>query len=52
MDPATAHRTLVDASSKLQLLDLMLPALKERGHRVLIFSQFLEMLVSLSHSDL
>ena len=40
------HRSLVEASSKLQLLEIMLPALKARGHRVLIFSQFLEMLVS------
>ncbi|KAI9671947.1 MAG: hypothetical protein M1817_002322 [Caeruleum heppii] len=39
-----SHRNLVDASSKLQLLDIMLPKLHERGHRVLIFSQFLEML--------
>lgn len=39
-----SHRQLVDASSKLQLLELMLPKLKERGHRVLIFSQFLKQL--------
>ena len=39
-----SHRTLVEASSKLQLLEIMLPKLKERGHRVLIFSQFLSML--------
>lgn len=38
------HRNLVDASSKLQLLELLLPKLKERGHRVLIFSQFLKQL--------
>jgi superfamily II DNA or RNA helicase len=38
------HRNLVEASSKLQLLELLLPKLKERGHRVLIFSQFLDML--------
>jgi len=38
------HRNLVDASSKLQLLELMLPKLHERGHRVLIFSQFLKQL--------
>lgn len=38
------HRNLVDASSKLQLLELMLPKLQERGHRVLIFSQFLKQL--------
>ncbi|KAJ5569963.1 uncharacterized protein N7459_009393 [Penicillium hispanicum] len=41
-DPALAHKHLVEASGKLQLLDLMLPKLRERGHRVLIFSQFLE----------
>ena len=41
---ATSHRTLVEASAKLQLLDIMLPKLQERGHRVLIFSQFLGML--------
>lgn len=38
------HRNLVEASSKLQLLDIMLPKLRERGHRVLIFSQFLAQL--------
>ena len=39
-----SHRNLVEASSKLQLLEIMLPKLQERGHRVLIFSQFLDML--------
>ena len=39
-----SHRNLVDASSKLKLLELLLPKLMERGHRVLIFSQFLDML--------
>jgi len=44
-DVATvSHRNLVEASGKLQLLELLLPKLKERGHRVLIFSQFLGML--------
>ncbi|KAL2051915.1 hypothetical protein ABVK25_007830 [Lepraria finkii] len=43
-NPAAAHRNLVEASSKLQLLEIMLPKLQERGHRVLIFSQFLNML--------
>jgi chromodomain-helicase-DNA-binding protein 4 len=38
------HRNLVDAASKLQLLEIMLPKLHERGHRVLIFSQFLKQL--------
>ena len=43
-NPAIAHRNLVDASSKLKLLEIMLPKLQENGHRVLIFSQFLDML--------
>lgn len=47
---AVSHRNLVEASSKLQLLELMLPKLRERGHRVLIFSQFLDMLVSITDS--
>lgn len=38
------HRNLIDASSKFQLLEIMLPKLKERGHRVLLFSQFLSQL--------
>ncbi|KAE9377939.1 hypothetical protein N431DRAFT_435109 [Stipitochalara longipes BDJ] len=41
---AALHRNLVDASSKFQLLEIMLPKLRERGHRVLIFSQFLDQL--------
>jgi len=40
----TLHRNLVEASAKLQLLEVLLPKLQERGHRVLIFSQFLDML--------
>lgn len=39
-----SHRNLVDASAKLQLLEILLPKLKKRGHRVLLFSQFLGML--------
>ncbi|MCJ1282753.1 hypothetical protein MMC26_002078 [Xylographa opegraphella] len=39
-----SHRRLVEASSKLQLLEIMLPKLHQRGHRVLIFSQFLDMM--------
>ena len=35
---------MVEASSKLQLLDILLPKLRDRGHRVLMFSQFLDML--------
>lgn len=41
-DVATSHRHLVEAAGKLQLLQLMLPKLQQRGHRTLIFSQFLE----------
>lgn len=41
---AVSHRNLVEASAKLHLLETLLPKLKERGHRVLIFSQFLDML--------
>ncbi|KAJ8107042.1 hypothetical protein OPT61_g9136 [Boeremia exigua] len=41
---ATSHRNLVEASAKLRLLETLLPKLQERGHRVLIFSQFLDML--------
>ncbi|KAK7992013.1 hypothetical protein PG988_000807 [Apiospora saccharicola] len=40
-DPARIQANMVEASGKLLLLNLMLPKLKERGHRVLIFSQFL-----------
>ncbi|KAJ5206183.1 SNF2-related protein [Penicillium cf. griseofulvum] len=42
LDSQLSHQRLVEASGKLQLLNLMLPRLRERGHRVLIFSQFLE----------
>lgn len=41
-DVAASHRHLVEAAGKLQLLRLMLPKLQQRGHRTLIFSQFLE----------
>lgn len=34
------HKRLVEGSSKLTLLQSMLPRLKEKGHRVLLFSQF------------
>jgi superfamily II DNA/RNA helicase len=47
VDMAQMHRNLVEASPKLLLLDLMLPKLKERDHRVLIFSQFLHSLTIL-----
>ncbi|KAI1778038.1 PHD/FYVE-zinc-finger like domain-containing protein [Hypoxylon cercidicola] len=41
---AQMQRNLIEASPKLMLLEVMLPKLKERGHRVLIFSQFLRCL--------
>ncbi|KAK7542654.1 PHD/FYVE-zinc-finger like domain-containing protein [Phyllosticta citribraziliensis] len=41
---AVSHRNLVEASAKLQFLELLLPKLRAAGHRVLIFSQFLDML--------
>ncbi|KAL5596836.1 uncharacterized protein BROUX77_006784 [Berkeleyomyces rouxiae] len=40
-DPELARRNLVEASGKLILLEGLLTKLKEQGHRVLIFSQFL-----------
>ncbi|EXJ94804.1 hypothetical protein A1O1_03202 [Capronia coronata CBS 617.96] len=42
VDPTVAFNNLVQASGKLQLLSIMLPKLQERGHRVLMFSQFLD----------
>lgn len=42
VESAVSYRNLVEASGKLQLLAIMLPKLQERGHRVLIFSQFLD----------
>ncbi|RDL37854.1 p-loop containing nucleoside triphosphate hydrolase [Venustampulla echinocandica] len=44
VDEAALHRNLIDASAKFQLLEIMLPKLRERGHRVLLFSQFLNQL--------
>ncbi|KAB8303153.1 hypothetical protein EYC80_004602 [Monilinia laxa] len=44
LPPEALHRNLIDASSKFQLLEIMLPKLQARGHRVLIFSQFLKQL--------
>jgi chromodomain-helicase-DNA-binding protein 4 len=38
------HQQLIKASAKLQLLDLLLYSLRKRGHRVLIFSQFVQVL--------
>lgn len=39
LSPTEAHLKLIDASSKLRFLKLLLPKLKARGHRVLLFSQ-------------
>jgi len=44
LDQRVTHTNLVEASSKLQLLEVLLPKLQAAGHRVLIFSQFLNML--------
>jgi len=43
-DNTVLQQNLVEASAKLLLLQIMLPKLQERGHRVLIFSQFLQQL--------
>ncbi|KAL4070788.1 hypothetical protein J3A83DRAFT_4245468 [Scleroderma citrinum] len=40
LDPLDAHERLISASAKLRLLKSLLPKLKARGHRVLLFSQF------------
>ncbi|KAI1624979.1 adenosinetriphosphatase [Exophiala viscosa] len=42
VDTTVAFQNLVGASGKLHLLSIMLPKLFERGHRVLMFSQFLD----------
>jgi chromodomain-helicase-DNA-binding protein 4 len=44
VDKEQSHRALVEASGKLTFLAKLLPKLKEHGHRILIFSQFLDML--------
>ena len=36
---AETHEKLVSASAKLMMLRMLLPKLKARGHRVLLFSQ-------------
>ncbi|KAF8634457.1 hypothetical protein AX15_000900 [Amanita polypyramis BW_CC] len=40
LQPQEMHGKLIDASAKLRLLKLLLPKLKARGHRILLFSQF------------
>jgi chromodomain-helicase-DNA-binding protein 4 len=39
LSPEETHNQLVNASSKLRLLRNMLPKLRDKGHRVLLFSQ-------------
>lgn len=39
LSPKDSHENLISASAKLLLLQTMLPKLKARGHRVLLFSQ-------------
>lgn len=41
---AEVHQNLLAASAKLKLLHVMLPKLKAKGHRVLLFSQVLHQL--------
>lgn len=43
-DTGEFNKQLLESSGKLQLLDKMMVKLKERGHRVLIYSQFQHML--------
>ncbi|OAX44419.1 hypothetical protein K503DRAFT_765038 [Rhizopogon vinicolor AM-OR11-026] len=40
LTPIEAHEKLISASAKLRFLKMLLPKLKARGHRVLLFSQF------------
>ncbi|KAJ2721604.1 hypothetical protein GGI07_003841 [Coemansia sp. Benny D115] len=44
---AEEHRQLVGACAKLQLFDALLPELRARGHRMLVFSQFKDTLTIL-----
>ncbi|KAI1102103.1 PHD/FYVE-zinc-finger like domain-containing protein [Jackrogersella minutella] len=44
VDDEQMRRNLIAASPKFMLLEIMLPKLRQRGHRVLIFSQFLRCL--------
>ncbi|KKK20987.1 hypothetical protein ARAM_000623 [Aspergillus rambellii] len=39
-DPSAIDETLVSASGKMLLLDRLVPRLLDRGHKILIFSQF------------
>ncbi|KAL9230296.1 hypothetical protein vseg_005669 [Gypsophila vaccaria] len=46
-DPNESFKQLLESSGKLQLVDKMMVKLKEQGHRVLIYSQFQNMLDTL-----
>jgi SNF2 family DNA or RNA helicase len=39
LTPAEAHERLIGASTKLRFLKMLLPKLKAKGHRILLFSQ-------------
>ena len=39
LPPQETHDRLIGASAKLRLLKVLLPKLRDRGHRVLLFSQ-------------
>ena len=39
LPPQETHEKLIDGSAKLRFLKALLPKLKARGHRVLLFSQ-------------
>lgn len=39
-DPSAIDETLVTASGKMLLLDRLIPSLLQKGHKILIFSQF------------
>lgn len=44
LPPQETHEKLIDASAKLRFLKTLLPKLKERGHRVLLFSQVIDLI--------
>ncbi|KAJ9093919.1 hypothetical protein QFC19_008152 [Naganishia cerealis] len=40
LEPSARHQALIDGSAKLGFLKAMLPKLRAKGHRILLFSQF------------
>ncbi|KAJ2384645.1 hypothetical protein GGI05_004938, partial [Coemansia sp. RSA 2603] len=46
-DKQEEQRQLVNLCGKLQLLDILIPELRARGHRILLFGQFKELLTIL-----